>query len=130
PGPKVRHGNRPSGGRNAGYGREADGTATPAGELGRIVALERDGAVSVDGADDVFRRRSARDVVESEQLAVGRQWQRLEDLDLLYDPPVVVGGKVRRVEFLVVDDCVEAGGVLRSQRGDPLRCLGVGGDAH
>src|SRR5437773_6063800 len=129
-GPEVRYENGPIGGRNTGCGRKADRTATPAGELGGIVALERDDAVIVDGTDDMLRRRPAGDVVESEQLAVGLQWQCLEHLDLLDDPAVVGGGQVRAVELLVVNNRVEAGGVLRSQGRDLLRRLVVGRHAH
>src|SRR6266702_4440787 len=93
-GPEVRYENGPIGGPNTGRGREADRTATPAGGLGGIVALERDDAVIVDGADRVFRRRPARDEVDSQHLAVGLQGHRLEHLDLLDDPAVVFGGQV------------------------------------
>src|ERR1700694_3403228 len=77
--------------------------------------------MTIDGAHDVFRRGSARDVVEAEQLALRLERQRLQQLNLLEDAAVVVGAQVRGVEFLVANDRVEGRGVLGSQRGDLLR---------
>src|ERR1700674_1088553 len=123
PRPEFRHGNLAVRGRDLVPCREADRATVPSGKRRRIVALEVDRPMRIDGSHDVFRRRPGGDVVESERLSLRLQQQRSEQLGLLQDPAVVSGGEMRSIKLLVTDDGVKVRGVLRPQSRNLLRRL-------